>query len=186
MFTRNRLLLVALVYFSRSQHLPGVLKSKAARQVQRHQGALPESGKGLMRLWSSFMVGRATQISGDHEMNDFPLVARHRGGPGRTRSKRQAASFLHDGISCALHRGEVLSDAKVKHACSSVTAWERPVIRQFYRAFPEKTAGLVIVDGALRILFPKEQMDQFMTPLRTNYQAAATRMVEGMVSSSQR
>ena len=48
--------------------------------------------------------------------------------------------------------------------------------------FPEKTVGLVIVDGALRILFPKEQMDQFMTPLRTNYQAVATRMVEGMVA----
>jgi hypothetical protein len=39
---------------------------------------------------------------------------------------------------------------------------------------PKKTAGLVIVDGALRILIPKEQMDQFMTTLRTNYQAAAT------------
>jgi len=68
----------------------------------------------------------------------------------------------------------VLSDAKVKRAVLVGHSMGTPVIRQFYRVFPEKTAGLVIVDGALRILFPEEQTDQFMTPLRTNYQAAAT------------
>jgi len=68
----------------------------------------------------------------------------------------------------------VLSDAKVKRAVLVGHSMGTPVIRQFYRVFPEKTVGLVIVDGALRILFPEEQTDQFMTPLRTNYQAAAT------------
>jgi pimeloyl-ACP methyl ester carboxylesterase len=57
-----------------------------------------------------------------------------------------------------------------------------PVVRQFYRLFPEKTAGLVIVDGSLRILFPKEQMGQFMAPLKANYRAAAPQVIDGILA----
>lgn len=74
-----------------------------------------------------------------------------------------------------------LRDAKVKRAVLVGHSMGTPVIRQFYRLFPDKTLGLVVVDGALRMLFPKEQMDQFMEPLRTNYKEAVPRMIEGIL-----
>jgi pimeloyl-ACP methyl ester carboxylesterase len=77
----------------------------------------------------------------------------------------------------------VLNDAKVKHAVLVGHSMGTPVIRQFYRLFPGKTAGLVIVDGALRLVVSKEQMDEFMAPLKSNYQAAAPQMIEGILGS---
>jgi sigma-B regulation protein RsbQ len=75
----------------------------------------------------------------------------------------------------------VLQDAKVKHAVLVGHSMGTPVMRQFYRLFPDKTAGLVIVDGALRLLLPKAQMDQFMAPLKANYQTAGPAMIEGIL-----
>jgi pimeloyl-ACP methyl ester carboxylesterase len=56
-----------------------------------------------------------------------------------------------------------------------------PVIRQYYRLFPTKTDGLVIVDGALRLVVSKQQMDEFIAPLKANYQTAAPQMIEGLI-----
>jgi pimeloyl-ACP methyl ester carboxylesterase len=115
------------------------------------------------------------------QMNDFPslrVIAVDLAGHGQ--SDKPRVSYTMEYLARSIEA--VLSDAKVKRAVLVGHSMGTPVIRQFYRVFPEKTVGLVIVDGALRILFPKEQMDQFMTPLRTNYQAVATRMVEGMVA----
>ena len=56
-------------------------------------------------------------------------------------------------------------------------------MRQFYRLFPERTAGLVVVDGALRAFFddPKEA-DAFLDPLRSkDYLASATTFVDRML-----
>jgi len=75
----------------------------------------------------------------------------------------------------------VLHDAKVKHAVLVGHSMGTPVMRQFYRLFPDKIAGLVIVDGALRLLLPKAQMDQFMAPLKANYQTAGPAMIEGIL-----
>jgi pimeloyl-ACP methyl ester carboxylesterase len=76
----------------------------------------------------------------------------------------------------------VLQDAKVKRAVLVGHSMGTPVVRQFYRLFPDKTAGLVIVDGSLRMLFPKEQMEQFMAPLKTNYKETSVRIVDGIVA----
>jgi len=76
----------------------------------------------------------------------------------------------------------VLADAKVKRVVLVGHSMGTPVVRQFYRLFPEKTAGLVIVDGALRMMFSREQLDQFMAPLREDYKANAPNIVNGMVS----
>jgi pimeloyl-ACP methyl ester carboxylesterase len=57
-----------------------------------------------------------------------------------------------------------------------------PVIRQFYRLYPEKTLGLVIVDGALRLMLPKEQMEQFVARMRSDYGSVAPQMVDGMLT----
>jgi pimeloyl-ACP methyl ester carboxylesterase len=74
-----------------------------------------------------------------------------------------------------------LADAKVKRALLVGHSMGTPVVRQFYRLYPEKTAGLVIVDGALRLFASKEQMDQMLAPLRADYQAQVPKMVEGIL-----
>jgi pimeloyl-ACP methyl ester carboxylesterase len=52
----------------------------------------------------------------------------------------------------------------------------------FIDSSPEQTAGLVIVDGALRMMFPKEQVDQFIAPMKADYKTAAPGVVDGMVA----
>ena len=75
----------------------------------------------------------------------------------------------------------VLQDAKIKKAVLVGHSMGTPVVRQFYRLYPEKTLGLVIVDGALRPFAPKAVMEQFIAPMRTNYKETASKMVDGML-----
>jgi len=56
-----------------------------------------------------------------------------------------------------------------------------PVIRQFYRRYPNKTRALVIVDGSLRPFSNLEQMKQFIEPLRgPNYKERAEMIIGGI------
>ena len=61
----------------------------------------------------------------------------------------------------------VLRDAHVERAVLVGHSNGTPVVRQFYRLFPAKTAGLVMVDGALRPFAPAEQMQKYIEPMRT-------------------
>lgn len=58
-----------------------------------------------------------------------------------------------------------------------------PMIRQFYRAHPDRVAGLVVVDGALKPFFKNpSEFEQFMAPFRgSKYKETAERMVDGML-----
>ena len=60
----------------------------------------------------------------------------------------------------------VLRAAKIERATLVGHSNGTPVIRQFYRLFPEKTRALVIVDGALRPFAPVAQMESFIAPMR--------------------
>lgn len=60
----------------------------------------------------------------------------------------------------------VLKDAKVKQAVLVGHSMGGPVIRQFYRLYPEKTSALVFVDGGLKPMGTKETMAQFLEPYR--------------------
>jgi len=180
MVTRNRLLLVAclLLTFTASARSAEV-ESRLAKFNGTKVHYL-NRGKGDEAL--VFVHGWTCNADfWRSQMNDFPslrVIAVDLAGHGQ--SDKPRVSYTMEYLARSIEA--VLSDAKVKRAVLVGHSMGTPVIRQFYRVFPEKTVGLVIVDGALRILFPKEQMDQFMTPLRTNYQAVATRMVEGMVA----
>ncbi|MCA1632680.1 MAG: alpha/beta hydrolase [Acidobacteria bacterium] len=58
-----------------------------------------------------------------------------------------------------------------------------PVVRQFYRKYPEKTLALVSVDGALYPFAPRAAMEPFLAPLRgANYREIAGKMIDGMTS----
>ena len=52
----------------------------------------------------------------------------------------------------------VLDHAGVERAVLVGHSNGTPVVRQFYRRYPERTAGLVAVDGALRSFFPSPQV----------------------------
>lgn len=56
-----------------------------------------------------------------------------------------------------------------------------PVIREFYRKYPQKTLGLVIVDGPLRPFGDKAMMERFLAPLRgPDYKEAASKFIDNM------
>lgn len=76
----------------------------------------------------------------------------------------------------------VMKDAKIDRAVLVGHSMGTPVIRQFYRLYPKKTLGLVIVDGALKPFAPKEQMDKFFEPLLNDYTSNAPRFIDGMLS----
>lgn len=73
----------------------------------------------------------------------------------------------------------VMRDAKVSKATLIGHSMGAPILRQFYRNFPEKTLGLVIVDGGLKAMGTRESMKAFLDPLRLpTYRSSAERSVE--------
>lgn len=60
----------------------------------------------------------------------------------------------------------VMRDAKVRRAVLAGHSMGTPVARQFYRNYPEKTLGIIVVDGSLRMFGNTEMMDQMITSLR--------------------
>ena len=114
------------------------------------------------------------------QMQDFPslhLIAIDLAGHGQSDKPRVAYTMDYFARSI----DAVLTDAKVKRAVLVGHSMGTPVIRQYYRLFPTKTDALVIVDGALRLVVSKEDMDEFVAPLKANYQTAAPRMIEGLI-----
>lgn len=72
----------------------------------------------------------------------------------------------------------VLQDAKVERATLVGHSMGAPVIRQFYRKYPQKTRALVVVDGSLKPMGTKESMKQFLDPFRgPGYKQHAEQMV---------
>ncbi len=63
----------------------------------------------------------------------------------------------------------VMRTANVKKAVLIGHSMGTPVVREFYHLFPEKTLGLVFVDGLIRPLGTKEGAMQITDHLRTDY-----------------
>lgn len=102
--------------------------------------------------------------------------------PGHGESDKPQITYSMDLFARAIDA--VLEDAKVERATLIGHSMGAPVIRQFYRKYPNKTRALVIVDGSLRPFSNMEQMKQFMEPLRgPNYKEQAERMI-GFISQS--
>ena len=99
--------------------------------------------------------------------------------PGHGQSDKPRVAYTMDYFARSIEA--VMRDAKVKRAVLVGHSMGTPVVRQFYRLYPQKILGLVIVDGALRLFFPKDQMEKFVGGLRTNYQVAAPQMIDSML-----
>ena len=99
--------------------------------------------------------------------------------PGHGESEKPEVTYTMDLHARAIDA--VLRDAKIERAVLVGHSNGTPVIRQFYRMFPEKTRGLVIVDGALRPLGDAAEMEKFIGPMRgPNYREFIGQAVDAM------
>jgi pimeloyl-ACP methyl ester carboxylesterase len=102
--------------------------------------------------------------------------------PGHGESDKPQMIYSMDLFARAIDA--VLQDAGVERVTLVGHSMGTPVIRQFYRNYPNKTRALVIVDGSLRPFSNPEQMKQFVDPLRgPNYKEQAERMI-GFIAQS--
>src|SRR3954469_3163055 len=101
--------------------------------------------------------------------------------PGHGQSDKPQIAYTMDLYARAIDA--VLRDAKVKAATLIGHSNGTPVVRQFYRKFPEKTRALVIVDGGLRPLGNKEMMEKFIAQLKApNYAENTGNLIDNMTS----
>jgi pimeloyl-ACP methyl ester carboxylesterase len=77
----------------------------------------------------------------------------------------------------------VMKHAGVKKAVLVGHSMGTPIARQFYRLHPNRTLAIVIVDGPLRELAPKAEMEKFLAPMRANYTEASAKFVDGMLKT---
>lgn len=98
---------------------------------------------------------------------------------GHGRSDKPKTAYTIDYFAKSVEA--VMKKAKVKEAVLVGHSMGTPVARQFYRLYPEKMKGLVIVDGALRAYGDKAASEAFIAPLRANYQETAKLFVGGMI-----
>lgn len=71
--------------------------------------------------------------------------------PGHGKSDRPAVDYTMDRFASAVEA--VMRDAGVERALLVGHSMGTPVVRQFWRRYPEKTIGIVAVDGALHSTF---------------------------------
>ena len=103
--------------------------------------------------------------------------------PGHGQSDKPQITYSMDLFARAVDA--VLRDAKVKRAVLGGHSMGTPVVREFYRKYPEKTLAIVIVDGALRPFGDKAMLDRLMAGLRDpNYKAVVGQMLGGMLGAN--
>ena len=79
----------------------------------------------------------------------------------------------------------VMKKAGVKKAVLAGHSMGTPIIRRYYELYPEKTLGLVIVDGALLPFGPnRAEVEKFFEPLFKDYQAGAVTFIDGMLQTA--
>ncbi len=100
--------------------------------------------------------------------------------PGHGKSDKPRLTYSMEHFARAVNA--MMKSAGVKKAVLVGHSMGTPVARQFYRLYPEQTAGIVSVDGALRSFFSKEATEQFFAPLKTNYKENAAKFIDGMLT----
>src|SRR5215204_5454258 len=100
--------------------------------------------------------------------------------PGHGQSDKPQIAYTMDLFANAIDA--VLRDAKVERAVLVGHSMGTPVARQFYRKYPQKTLGIVIVDGGLRPFGTKEMREGFVAMFRApTYKEAGAQMFAQMM-----
>lgn len=100
--------------------------------------------------------------------------------PGHGQSDKPRIDYTMSFFARAVEA--VMRDAKVECAVLVGHSMGAPIIREFYRLSPQRTTALVIVDGALRPMMPKEKSEPLLEQLRADYRAMSQKMVDGMLT----
>jgi pimeloyl-ACP methyl ester carboxylesterase len=99
--------------------------------------------------------------------------------PGHGQSDKPPTVYSMDYYARAVEA--VMRNAKVKRAVLVGHSMGTPIARQFYRKYPEKTVGIVIVDGSLRAYPDKKLMATAIAGFRgPNYREVGKQMFAGM------
>jgi non-heme chloroperoxidase len=99
--------------------------------------------------------------------------------PGHGQSDKPKTNYSMEYFARSIEA--VMKQAKVKKAVLAGHSMGTPVIRQFYRLYPEQTLGLIVVDGALQPLGPKAEVEKFFQPLFANYNEEAPKFIDGLL-----
>ncbi len=78
----------------------------------------------------------------------------------------------------------VMKKAGVKEAVLAGHSMGTPIVRRYYELYPEKTLGLIVVDGALVPFGPRDQVDAFFEPLYKDYRTGVARFLDGMLETT--
>ena len=173
------LISTALAFGSETQ---GVSRSVALDGAKVHYTDYGAGENALLFVhgWAcdeSFWAGQAPALAAKFHVITIDL-------PGHGQSDKPQIAYTMDLYARSIDA--VLRDAKVKAATLIGHSNGTPVIRQFYRKFPEKTRALVIVDGALRPFGNKEMMEKFVARLKApNYEENAGKLIDSMTSPIQ-
>lgn len=98
--------------------------------------------------------------------------------PGHGASDKPQTSYTMDFFAQAID--VVMQDAGVDRAVLAGHSMGTPVVRQFYRLYPQKTLALVAVDGALQNLY-SGHLDPLIEQLRgPGYKDFATKFISAM------
>lgn len=100
--------------------------------------------------------------------------------PGHGQSDKPRVNYSMDFFAKSVDA--VVKQAGVKKVVLVGHSMGTPVSREFYRLYPEKTRGIVLVDGTLRSFFPKAVADQFVSQMKANYKESSAKFVDGMAT----
>jgi pimeloyl-ACP methyl ester carboxylesterase len=129
----------------------------------------------LIHGWSSnldFWRGQASELAKRNRVIAIDL-------PGHGESDKPQITYSMDLFASAVDA--VMNDAGVKRAVLVGHSMGTPIMRQYYRKYPDKTLALIIVDGSLRPFADKKLMDSFIAGLRgPNFRETGKQLFAGM------
>jgi len=110
---------------------------------------------------------------------DYRVIAIDLPGHGKSDKPKvdYSMEYFARGIEAVLKRAKVDRAVLVGHSMGT------PVIRQFYRIYPQQTLALVVVDGPLQGFGPKAQMMKFFEPMFANYKEQGPKFIDGLLGS---
>lgn len=96
--------------------------------------------------------------------------------PGHGESDKPQVTYSMDYFARAVDA--VLRDAKVQHAVLVGHSMGTPVARQFYRKYPDKVRGIVVVDGVLQPFGDGKMVENMLAGFRSpQYREVAANMM---------
>jgi pimeloyl-ACP methyl ester carboxylesterase len=186
-FRRIASVVAFVVLAGAASALPDVMADAPSRWAKGPTGRIHYKswGRGKEALvfihgWSCDMSYFAEQVP--HFSSRMRVIAIDL--PGHGASDKPDVDYTQTLFADSIRR--VLDDARVRRAVLVGHSMGMPVSRQFCRLYPERTLGIVSLDGSVKAMITDQAtIDMLMANLRgPGYQATATRMIDGMLASA--